>query len=79
MGWIYLLLGGVFEIGWPLGMKLAQATGHRFYFECLCHFDGIERLFPLYGTKDYSDRDGLCRMDGNWSRWHIVDRHFLFP
>lgn len=32
MGWIYLLLGGVFEIGWPLGMKLAQATGHRFYF-----------------------------------------------
>ena len=19
MGWIYLLLGGVFEIGWPLG------------------------------------------------------------
>lgn len=32
MGWIYLLLGGVFEIGWPLGMKLAQATGHRFLF-----------------------------------------------
>lgn len=27
MGWIYLLLGGIFEIGWPLGMKLAQTTG----------------------------------------------------
>lgn len=24
MGWIYLLLGGIFEIGWPLGFKLAQ-------------------------------------------------------
>ena len=31
MGWIYLLLGGVFEIGWPLGMKLAQADT-VFYF-----------------------------------------------
>lgn len=23
MGWIYLLLGGLFEMGWPVGMKLA--------------------------------------------------------
>lgn len=32
MGWIYLLLGGLFEIGWPVGMKLAQTTGSRFLF-----------------------------------------------
>ena len=32
MGWIYLLLGGLFEIGWPVGMKLAQTTGMRFLF-----------------------------------------------
>ncbi|WP_102408903.1 DMT family transporter [Parabacteroides bouchesdurhonensis] len=32
MGWIYLLLGGLFEIGWPVGMKLAQTTGARFLF-----------------------------------------------
>ena len=24
MAWIYLILGGVFEIGWPLGFKLAD-------------------------------------------------------
>ena len=24
MSWIYLLLGGLFEIGWPLGFKLAH-------------------------------------------------------
>lgn len=32
MGWIFLLLGGLFEIGWPVGMKLAQTTGSRFLF-----------------------------------------------
>ena len=26
------MLGGLFEIGWPVGMKLAQTTGHRFVF-----------------------------------------------
>lgn len=80
MGWIYLLLGGVFEIGWPLGMKLAQATGHRFLFLSVSVISmALSGYFLLYGTKDYSDRDGLCRMDGNWSHRHIVDRHFLFP
>ena len=29
MGWIYLLLGGLFEIGWPLGLKVAQTTPYR--------------------------------------------------
>lgn len=32
MGWIYLLLGGLFEMGWPVGMKLAQTTGSRFLY-----------------------------------------------
>ncbi|MBQ4278652.1 MAG: multidrug efflux SMR transporter [Rikenellaceae bacterium] len=29
MGWIYLILGGLFEIGWPLGLKLAQTMPYR--------------------------------------------------
>jgi quaternary ammonium compound-resistance protein SugE len=29
MAWIYLVLAGVFEIGWPLGLKLSQVTSHR--------------------------------------------------
>lgn len=32
MGWIYLLLGGLFEMGWPVGMKLAQITGSRWLY-----------------------------------------------
>jgi quaternary ammonium compound-resistance protein SugE len=29
MAWFYLFLAGVFEIGWPLGFKLSQTTGHK--------------------------------------------------
>ncbi|OUD13137.1 DMT family transporter [Thioflexithrix psekupsensis] len=29
MAWIYLLLAGVFEIGWPVGLKMAQETETR--------------------------------------------------
>lgn len=29
MSWIYLLLAGLFEIGWPIGLKLAQGTDQR--------------------------------------------------
>ncbi len=32
MAWFYLLLGGVFEIGWPLGFKLAATTSYRMLF-----------------------------------------------
>jgi quaternary ammonium compound-resistance protein SugE len=30
MAWIYLLLAGLFEIGWPLGFKLSQTTEYRY-------------------------------------------------
>lgn len=29
MSWIYLVIAGVFEIGWPLGFKLAPAMPHK--------------------------------------------------
>lgn len=31
MNWIALIIAGLFEIGWPLGLKMAQQTaGHKF-------------------------------------------------
>ena len=27
MSWIYLVVAGLFEIGWPLGLKLSQTPG----------------------------------------------------
>jgi len=29
VGWIYLVLAGLFEVGWPIGLKLAQESGRR--------------------------------------------------
>ena len=29
MAWIYLILAGIFEVGWPVGLKLAQQEGSR--------------------------------------------------
>lgn len=30
MNWIALVIAGVFEIGWPLGMKMAQQSENKF-------------------------------------------------
>lgn len=32
MAWLFLILGGIFEIGWPLGFKLASITQNNFLF-----------------------------------------------
>ena len=29
MAWIYLILAGLFEIGWPVGLKMAQQPDSR--------------------------------------------------
>lgn len=29
MSWIYLLIAGIFEIGWPLGLKLSQTMSNK--------------------------------------------------
>ena len=29
MAWIYLVCAGLFEIGWPVGLKISQAPGTR--------------------------------------------------
>lgn len=29
MSWIYLLVAGILEIGWPVGLKLAQSASTR--------------------------------------------------
>lgn len=32
MAWLFLILGGIFEIGWPLGFKLASVTQNKLLF-----------------------------------------------
>ena len=35
LAWLYLLIAGLFEIGWPLGFKLSQVTRFRLLFIAL--------------------------------------------
>ena len=30
MNWIYLIIAGLFEIGWPLGLKMSQTMPNKF-------------------------------------------------
>ncbi|HPI36325.1 MAG TPA: multidrug efflux SMR transporter [Ignavibacteriaceae bacterium] len=32
MEWLYLFIAGLMEIGWPLGLKLSQTTGNKFWW-----------------------------------------------
>jgi quaternary ammonium compound-resistance protein SugE len=32
LAWVYLLVAGLFEVGWPLGFKLSQTTRFRWQF-----------------------------------------------
>jgi len=31
MAWVYLIFAGLFEIGWPVGLKLSQEEGTRVF------------------------------------------------
>ncbi|NIQ92951.1 MAG: multidrug efflux SMR transporter [Desulfuromonadales bacterium] len=35
MAWFYLFLAGVFEVGWPVGLKMAQGQSHRILGVCI--------------------------------------------
>lgn len=32
MAWVYLLIASFFEVGWPLGFKLASTTDHKMFW-----------------------------------------------
>ncbi|GEK08556.1 multidrug efflux SMR transporter [Pseudoalteromonas sp. McH1-7] len=35
MAWIYLIMAGLFEIGWPVGLKMAQQAETRWLGICI--------------------------------------------
>ena len=46
MSWMLLLLAGIFEIGWPLGFKLASITSHKWLWLTLAVVSmGLSGLF----------------------------------
>lgn len=65
--WTFLFIAGVCEIGWPLGFKLANDfLNLRWGFIAFSVVSMIlSGFFFVFGSASYSDRYGLCRMDGN--------------
>src|SRR5512147_2050709 len=55
MNWIYLMIAGAFEIGWPLGFKLSQTTPHRFFWLAVAIVSmSLSGLFLWYAQKTIS-------------------------
>ncbi len=65
MAWILLIIAGLFEIGWPLGFKLASM--HSKYFIWFIGLSilsmGLKRLFLISRPEKHPDRYGLCNLD----------------
>jgi len=32
MAWIYLLVAALFEVGWPIGLKMAELSTHKIFW-----------------------------------------------
>lgn len=49
MAWLYLLLAGACEIGWPLGLKMIEsAPQHRIAYACLALFSIVLSGYLLF-------------------------------
>jgi quaternary ammonium compound-resistance protein SugE len=53
MAWTYLILAGLFEIGWPIGLKMAQEEGSRVIGICIAVvFMGVSGLLLWLAQKE---------------------------
>ena len=75
MSWIYLIIAGLFEIGWPLGFKLASTyTKYNILFFGVSVISmALGGVFLYLAQKTIS----LCYMDRFWGSWHIINRHIF--
>ena len=52
MAWVYLVLAGLFEIGWPVGLKLAQEDKTRLLGVVVAVvFMGVSGMLPWLAQK----------------------------
>lgn len=53
MAWIYLIIAGIFEIGWPLGYKLAETTGNKLLWIAVAVLSmGLSGVFLYLAQKE---------------------------
>jgi quaternary ammonium compound-resistance protein SugE len=52
LSWVYLIIAGLFEVGWPVGLKLAQEEGTRVLGIAIAVvFMGVSGLFLWLAQK----------------------------
>ena len=81
MAWILLIIAGLFEIGWPLGFKLASIYSKYFiWFIGLSILSmGLSGYFLYLAQKITPDRYGLCNLDRNRGYRDCSSWNLFFP
>lgn len=54
LSWLYLLIAGVFEIGWPLGFKLFDKSGHYLFLGVAVISMGVSGYFLFLAQQKIS-------------------------
>lgn len=53
MSWFYLFLASIFEVGWPVGLKMAQTSSNKFFWIAFAIIAMIlSGLFLFYAQKE---------------------------
>jgi quaternary ammonium compound-resistance protein SugE len=79
MSWVFLILAGLFEIAWPIGLKLAQGDDQRVLGLNLAVIGmAVSGYLPLSGAKGNRDRHRLRRLDRHRRRRDILRRRVFF-
>ena len=78
MAWVYLIVAGIFEWGWPVGLKLGLAdTGLRWTwiaFAAVCI--AVSGALLLIAQKTIPMGTALCGLDRHRRGGNLHPRHF---
>jgi hypothetical protein len=65
MAWVYLAVAGLLEIGWTLGLKIAENREPDSWRHHGCTLYGRQRSPIVAGATGHPDGNGIRRLDRN--------------
>jgi hypothetical protein len=75
MAWVYLLLAGLAEVGWAIGVRYTEGFTRLVPSVLTGLRHGCQRVPALPGGQDIANRHGLRDLDRDRSRRHRDPRH----
>ena len=77
MSWVYLVLAGLTEIGWPLGLKLSQSGQYKWGGIAMAiTFMGVSGFLLYLAQRDIPTGYSLCCMDRHWRCRYVSGGRF---